>query len=361
MKKLKKIALYSFIILILVLLAFYLSFKYETSPKRLAEFINENPERSSIYIIKNDSVILKKNTQKMMSLASTMKWIVLLEYCNKVEKKIINKNTLIDTLDLSNYYMPFTDGGAHESWIKKLEKDKKIKNGKVPLYEVARGMMLYSSNACTEYLTDFLGIENVNNVFRKFDIKNHEKIFYLSSYNYLMITTDSLKLKKMSNSDVVAQTIQIHNKVKSKKIKLNKVFDYTPEKMALASKVFTKSTTEEYAKLMQKINSNYYVSERFKGEIDYIFESAIIKNKKRFGRVWMKGGSSASILTNAFYAKTTNGDEYYIACFLNNLRFDEYFFLSKGLNSFNLNFMTNSKEEKEYLRIINQPFMKETK
>jgi D-alanyl-D-alanine carboxypeptidase len=324
----------------------------------MAEFINENPERTSVYIIKNDSIILKKNIHKNMCLASTIKWIVLLEYFNQIEKKVIDKNRLIDTLDLSQYYMPNTNGGAHLSWIDKLKKDKKINKGKVPLYEVTRGMILYSSNACTEYMTDLLGIENVNNVLRQFDIKNHEKLFYLSSYNYLMISTDSLKLKKMPNSEIVEKTILIHNKVKSNKIKLNKEFDFTPEKMDLASRKFSKSTVEEYAKLLQKINSKQYVSEKFKQEISYIFKPVNTKNKKRFKEVWTKGGSSASILTNAFYAQTINGDRYYIACFLNNLEFDEYFFLSKALNDFNRNLMTNKENQKEYIDLINSPIIK---
>lgn len=53
---------------------------------RIAEFINENPERGSIFVIKNDSIILNKNPNKMMPLTRKMKWVNLLEYCNQFEK-----------------------------------------------------------------------------------------------------------------------------------------------------------------------------------------------------------------------------------------------------------------------------------
>lgn len=349
----KKIIFYTLLALLVISLVIYTIYKFETAPSRIADFINDNPTRSSIFIIKNDSVILNKNSNSMMPLASTMKWIILLEYCNQIETKKLNKKSLVEIKDLSMYYMPNTDGGAHEKWLSQLKIDNKIINGKVEYTEIVRGMILFSSNACTEYITEILGIDNVNKRLIYFDIKKHDKIPYLVSYNELINVTDSTLLKKMSNEDIVNETKIINLKVKSGQLKLNKKVIINENKLKFFSDKLPKSTTFEYVSLMQKINSNKYVSKEFQNEMKLIFNPVIQKNNKKFKVIFTKGGSTESILTNAFYCETFNGDKYYVAYFLENLEIDEYLFLKSALNEFNLNFLTNQKKQSRYIKIIN--------
>lgn len=356
MKLFKKIMIFLLLSIIIVGLGIFICYKYEVAPVRFSEFLRDNTKRSSIYIIKNDTVLLEKNINRMMPLASTMKWIILISYCEKSSKKEIDDNLLINLNEISLYYTPLTDGGAHEAWMRDLTTHYKIKNNQVHLIDVARGMILFSSNACTEFLTDLLGIETVNEVLKKFEVKNHEKIFYIVSYLFTLNMLDELKIKKMSNKEMMYKTIEIHEKVKSKIISVNKLLEFSDQKLQLFSQKFTRSTTKDYVDLLKKINDPKYVSKEFINKMNQIFDPIVRKNKANFKTILLKGGSTANILTTAFFAQTINGDKYYGAYFIENMEIDESFFLKKSINNFGLNFLTRKEKQNEYIKVINDEF-----
>ncbi len=81
-------------------------------PHYITEFINKNPNRSSIYLIRNDRVILAHNENKLMPLASTVKIIIALEYTNQVSKNAISKEEVVDfALEKSLNQKHFTSFG----------------------------------------------------------------------------------------------------------------------------------------------------------------------------------------------------------------------------------------------------------
>ena len=48
----------------------------KNTPEYLATFIKKNPSKAAIYFVKNDVVLVDKNSNKLMPLASTVKIII---------------------------------------------------------------------------------------------------------------------------------------------------------------------------------------------------------------------------------------------------------------------------------------------
>ena len=79
---------------------------------------------------------------------------------------------------MNRYYLKGTDGGAHEEWLVDMKENGKLKNNQVSLHEVAKGMMLYSSNANTDYLMNLLGAVKHQSVrIDELGLNQHEDVY----------------------------------------------------------------------------------------------------------------------------------------------------------------------------------------
>lgn len=67
------------------------------------------------------------------------------------------------------------------------------------------------------------------------------------------------------------------------------------------------------------------------------------KNRKWLTHAGQKDGSTAFVLTQAFYAKDKDGNQTEIAFFANNLNTIEQGKLSKNMNGFQLKFLKDEK------------------
>lgn len=126
-------------------------------PNYILQFIKENSksEKASLSINYNGEKWVEVNPNNLLPLASTVKIIIAIEYARQAANGQINPLQEVSLEELNTFYIPKTDGGAHEAWIASLNHGTKI--DKVYLSEVAKGMIAYSSNANTEYLMNVLG------------------------------------------------------------------------------------------------------------------------------------------------------------------------------------------------------------
>ena len=355
--KILKVIKYIFVFLIsfltLVCAIGYAYYKIETSPKAFAQFIKENTQRASMVYILNDSVVVDISSHRMMPLASTLKWLVLIEYCKQVESNKVNPISSISIKDISKYYLPNSDGDAHPKWLKDLEEKNTIKNQSVKLREVVTGMIAFSSNANTEFLMDYLNLDSINNNINQLNIR-HDKLTYLVSYTYLIANSDTLYIKSLSNEKLQSKVDSIHILINQGKIKLNNNYDLTEEESRLFNERMTKSTTREYADLMKKLNRKEIGGIIFNNELDSIY-SFLLKNEKNSSwlkRIGMKGGSTIEILTMSSYAQNTNGDKIELVYFLSNLEILEYLLYKNAFNAFNIRLLKNNDKGKELIKYL---------
>jgi len=88
------------------------------------------------------------NADDEYPLASTFKIVLLAAYAQEVAAGRLEAGEIIPLEALETYYLPGTDGGAHPEFLKTLGEGRQT----LTLDEVVDGMIVYSSNAATDYL-----------------------------------------------------------------------------------------------------------------------------------------------------------------------------------------------------------------
>lgn len=103
-------------LLLLVLLFFLLAFLLKRldsrkSAEHVLAFFKKNIDKTSLYLIHNDNVMIDYNSSSVMPLASTVKIIIAIAYAEGVHNHRIDEGLRIPLSDLQRFYVPGTDGG----------------------------------------------------------------------------------------------------------------------------------------------------------------------------------------------------------------------------------------------------------
>ena len=308
-------------------------------------FIKSNKDRASLYIIRNDTIIAFLNESKLMPLASTMKILVAVEFAKQVGDGLLFKNSPVALDELDKYYLPNTDGGAHPNWVEYEKKNAHISNDSIRLIDVARGMMMFSSNANTEYLMDLLGINNIKSNINLFGLKNHTDIYPPAASLMLYQNPKELKeekvikaISKLSPDEYVKFVNSMHTQ-----LKFNKMFkagfrprDLSMNMQSLWSSRLPASTTKDYVHLANILNSRRFLNDSAFEVIREIMEFPMENDafKKTFKQFGVKGGSTAFVLTHVVYLVTIPNIKYEMAVFFNDLEPNEQKQLEGWLDPF---------------------------
>jgi D-alanyl-D-alanine carboxypeptidase len=325
---------------------------YYFQPKKelVLNFIKENPEKSAITLVRNDTVLASLNADRMMPLASTVKIIIAIEYAEQAAQGKINPDEKISLSELNPYYVANTDGGAHPAWLQSIQS--KTEDQGVTIREIAEGMIRYSSNANTEWLSQKLGLQNINNRMDSLGIKQHSKIYYIVSALFVgKERFPDLKgkaladaLKGLSMEEYISTTDQIHSKLQADTSYKKDLGDLSMKIQRIWSDRLPASTTAEYAQLMKKINSRTHFSEKTQLYLDEVMEYLLDNpaNRQWLEHAGMKGGSTAFVLTKALYATDKKGNKTELAYFFNDLSLLQSTRLEMSMNEFELNILTNA-------------------
>ncbi|KQL19665.1 serine hydrolase [Cytobacillus solani] len=333
-----------------------------TNPEYIIDLFKEKAKDNniSLSIHHNNEKWVEINEKKLLPLASTVKIIVAIEYAQQVAEGRVDPKKEVSLQELDAYYVPKTDGGAHKAWLSKWRSEKDIDH--VPLSEVAKGMIDFSSNANTDYLMQILGLENINRVAESLGITNHEPLYPIVSALFIpsrLMTEKKLskietlqELKQMDLNDYRNWAIAIHKHnlsqplTSQEKQQLIKVMNMDFQK--IWSDRLTRSTTEAYASIMRKLNSKEFFHKNVHEHLDPIMEQLM---RNPINREWLqhagqKGGSTAFVFTMAMYATDKDGNQTELAFFANDLTLIEQTKLSCVMNEFQLKFLKDSEFRK---------------
>ena len=334
---------------LVILTSAFVAYYFLPSEDKILNFIKDNPDKSAILLIRNDTVCASQNTKIVMPLASTVKIILAIEYAEQGAKGLINPDELIAIKDLDNFFVPNTDGGAHTSWLKSV--NTKIVDDHISIREIAKGMIKYSSNANTEWLLNKLGIDNVNSRLDSLGLKNHTKIYNVVSalfvgkelYPYLKGKELQKKLSQLSMDEYIVATNLIHQKLVLDTLYKKEIGDLSMDIQKVWSDRLPSSTVEEYVSIMKKINHRTYFDEQSQKYLDEVMEYILENpaNREWLEHSGMKGGSTAFVLTNALYATDKKGNQTEMAYFFNELSVLEMTKLQMSMNEFELKILTN--------------------
>lgn len=319
----------------------------------LLNFINANKDRASVYITRNDSVVASLNENKLMPLASTVKIMVAIEFAQQVAHEMINENTYVPLSELDKYYLPGTDGGAHSGWLDYAKKNKALKGDSVKLIDVARGMIIFSSNANTEYLMDLLGFDNVKDNIALFNLKQHTAIYPLVGalflYQVPKKSTETKLLKEISSYSDKKYSMAAYDYHIDLKEDSTFKLKFRPDDLSLKvqkmwSDRLPASTTKEYVQVVQALNKREVLDEgaffTLAEVLEFPMESKAFQSVfKHYG---VKGGSTGFVLTHVIYLTLKDGTRMELAIFFNNLTPEEEQKLEQWLDPFEAQVMFNA-------------------
>ncbi len=345
-------------VVVVFLFLFHSSFIYsQTGADSLLNFIQQNKTNSSLFLRKNDTVIAVLNEDKLMPLASTVKIIIAIEFAKQAAHNIFNKNEKISLSELDKFYLPNTDGNAHPNWIDYERKNGNIINDSVKLIDVAKGMIMFSSNANSEYLLGLLGADNVNNNLQLLGLKKHTPIYPLVSSLFLYQNPKHLKEEKIIkqidnfNYDQYAKAaFIIHEQLKHDSTYKQK---FRPQDLTLPmqkewSDRLPASTTKEYVQLCSILNNRKFFETDTYNILANILETVMENpaNSSWLSHAGMKGGSTIFVLTKALYATLKDETKIELAYFFNNLSGEENSRLQKWMNDFELKILSDESFRK---------------
>jgi D-alanyl-D-alanine carboxypeptidase len=357
---LKKIIIGMVLILILAIAAGgYAIYSFFPEDDYVARFALENPDKSAMMIVRNDTVLIQQNIEKQMPLASTVKLIIAIEFTEQAAKGLIDPEEKVAKKELLNYYVPNTDGGAHTNWA---DSDETLEYGdSIPLKNVAKGMIQYSSNANAEWLMERLGLDNINEQLEKLDFKHHTPIYPIVSSlfiskEYLKNSSDRDRLNKLnalSREEYIQYALGIHEKMKKdpefRKQKLN----LSEDMQRIWSDRLPAASASDYYALMQKLNSKTYFNKQTQHLLDEIIETSMKYNSVNefYQHLGSKGGSTLFIMAQALYAKDQKGNRTEIVYFFNDLAPQERKKMTMTMSDFERSILRDPKMAKRIHQI----------
>lgn len=352
------------IIAIITITFFCACCQAQTAGDSLLNFIAKNKNRSSIYLVQNDTVIAHVNENKLMPLASTVKIMVAIEFAKQAAAKVINQNNYVPLTSLEKYYLPNTDGGAHPGWLAYEKSNGHVQNDSIKLIDVARGMIIFSSNANTEFLMDLLGFDNVKNNIQLFGLKQHTAIYPLVAslfmYQNPKKKSEESILKgigRLSAEQYSRYSFDMHNALKYDTVLKSK---FRPQDLSLKmqkawSDRLPASTTKEYVHIIQVLNNRKYFDENTYTILAKVLETVMENpaNRQWLTHAGTKGGSTIWVLTKALYASTKTGNKIEMAYFFNDLAAEENMQLQRWMNVFELEVLSNADFRQKIKTVFN--------
>ncbi len=142
---------------------------FYTSQWGVRNYLRTHPEDIAIACFdpRNPSEGFYHNAEEAYPFASTFKIVILSAYAQEVAAGRLDAGELIPFSDLEAWYLPGTDGGAHPGFLKSLGEGRTT----ATLEEVADGMIIYSSNAATDYLLSRLGNVDFDDLYRRLGLE----------------------------------------------------------------------------------------------------------------------------------------------------------------------------------------------
>lgn len=316
----------------------------------ILEFMAAHPKRSAIWARRNGEVVANFQAKRAMPLASTVKILIAVEYALQVAAGKVKPDESVALSDLDKFFLPGSDGGAHAGWLKFARKSK-LTTGQgasesVRLEEVARGMMQLSSNANADWLLERLGAQNIQATARKLGLKSQTPLYSFVGSVYLCGAHGknspfdwAQTLRALPQAEFERRANEVHAKLRddaSGKFKNAFVLPNAEEQKVWSDRL-PAASARDYGEMMAQINGRKVFAPRVQQVLDGVLEWPLQVSeaaRQAYSHLGFKGGSTAWVLTQAFYGRTRAGDTVEGAIFFNDLTPSESEKLQAGLDVF---------------------------
>ncbi|MFJ7934034.1 serine hydrolase [Sporosarcina sp. NPDC096371] len=339
----KRLLIYGSIILILGIGGYTV---FRDNPTYVMNHLKKNPLTTSLYVTQNGEEVISYQSDIVRPLASTVKILIATEYAMQIGEGQLDKESMVTLDELKRYYFAGTDGGMHEAWLDSITSEGKIKNNAVTLQDVTKGMIVYSSNANTDYMIDLLGVDAINERAMTLGLTWHEEVYPIVGVSLIPshIKTDGMNDKQLVQAlkELPKDTYRSLAEELSAQLKAGTLdfegagADLSMDVQQVLSDRFIGATANDYGKLMAAISNDQLppaATEVLRDLLEWPMEFNE-GNKDRFTHLGMKGGNTVFVLTQALYAETLEGDKTEIVLLTDDLSDWQMGLLMRNLNSF---------------------------
>ncbi|MEH7803428.1 MULTISPECIES: serine hydrolase [Bacillus] len=307
----------------------------------LLTFVTKNKKDVSATIIENEDVVLDWNGNQKTPLASTVKLMVLFHFVKTVSSGDSKLDEKVALADIERFYIDRTDGGAHTYWLEVNDFSEHA-----TLLDVAKGMMQVSSNACTDYLIDRLGLDKINDRMKQAGLTEHDELMPLTPKLLWPAYVSNHRrdaLKKMSgvtDEQYKSLMIEIFNIMKNNQEQKKALEEKLMKKNLLSLRIqslltqkMTKSTTNQYAHLMKRLQDELLTTEEKSLFSQIVLGETFKKETDQY--LWYKGGATLFVFTAALYRRTETSS-ISITLFINDPKANNSHWIEEVFNEFML-------------------------
>jgi D-alanyl-D-alanine carboxypeptidase len=310
------------------------------SPQQVLEYLAQNRRDSALvsYTATPDGrpdpsdPAVFHNADQPMPLASTIKIVILAAYAREVAAGRLDPAQTVAISDWERYYLPLTDGGAHPAALEHLG----ILSGEygfaqdptrtVSIDDLAAVMIRFSDNAATDWLLERLGPAAVRATIASAGLRGQQAPLpivgvFLSWHNHeqgVLTRTRLSRLLRLRPKAYAAQVRRLAAAFQDPEwrqaefrwmLETADDRDFRVEAQA-GEALFPKGTARDYARIMAGVVTGTFLSEEvsriMRRHLEWPME--IPQIREGFDAFGNKGGSLASVLTDAYFFVPKAGD-----------------------------------------------------
>lgn len=312
-----------------------------------AQFIRENPDDVAIVCFNPnegpDSGIAHQ-ADEPFALASTFKIMILAEYAQQVDEGVLNPDQLVALGRVEHYYLPGTDGGAHEAFLASLPEG----TTRVTLSQIVDAMIQYSDNAATDYLLMRTSLHTYPELYIQLNLTHTSQPLLLSGLYLVLdnhetgaLTADQIaemddedfteaynRLTELFLTDEGWYADEIQYKEERAASSANLSAEETQALIEAQAAFFQRFGVQGTARDMASAITNAYHSGRsrlteparliMQQHLNWLMD-ANPANRDVYAALGTKGGSYIGILTSAWYVQPIDGEPLVLSVLYRNL------------------------------------------
>jgi len=267
------------------------------TPDALLEWMADHPENAGLAVLPEQGAGgIRFQADRPSPLASVRKVLI----AGALTESDADLSTRVARSAVERFYVPGTDGGAHEE----AELDAPI-----TLKKLARAAIEVSDNAAADALLDRVGTDAVDTYAERHGMTAQDPI--LSGFGELAAWTREPQWTELPPAERAQRARELRGRVTAKQVTLPAIAEQ--RRLATAS---VAGTPQEWAALMRDIGSD---GDRQLVELLDWGRRKNAKLRKDYTRVLLKGGSLPGVVTEAAYVKPRGRSGAAVALFLRDL------------------------------------------
>lgn len=291
-----------------------------TDAAGLLDWMAAHRDHVGLAVLADGSPVVALNDAAMFPLASVMKVVTLVTYADAVADGVLRTDQPVPLATIDRWYLPGTDGGAHQSALADWTDRNVVRSGAVPLAEVAWAMTRWSDNAAAdELLRRVGGPAATERTARRYGMAAQQPV--RPTYGDMVAwLTEPDGWAARPPAGRVARSQSLAHSVPQARARELALPDVATQRRLAAT--WVAGAPGEWARLMTGVARGDLLRPAAAAAVKAALEWPILaspENASTFARYGTKGGSLPGVATDASYVQVHGGPTVAVALFLRDL------------------------------------------